>query len=398
VLVDEATFPMDISSDDGSVGREKISLLVDCGAIKVGGGVQLALNFINFFRKYPSHIGKVFFLVPKGGILASRGNFECDEAVIECPDGYFGRKWFELFFLRCFIRKHDIRAVFTFFGAGLPVGKNVFSVVCVAYPIICYADSSYWGFIPRRRRLRTRVVNYLRIRRIRRASVVVAETDVMANRLASVLKIARDNVVVSPPVPSAFVRPVERTRGTGDQGVRLLVLSGLDPHKNLWRLPSMALEMEALGFDAFTFVVSVDRGTFETAYPAVRDSAAVLDRRFRFVGSIPPDRIQEVYDDSDFLVNISDLESFSNNYIEAWKAGLPLICSRRDFAVHICGASAVYVEPHDPVASASAMIRVIRDRALQESMIIEGAARLRALPLLEEKFVGILNLVRREGA
>jgi glycosyltransferase involved in cell wall biosynthesis len=121
-----------------------------------------------------------------------------------------------------------------------------------------------------------------------------------------------------------------------------------------------------------------------------------LDQHFEFVGGIPADKIRNIYSKSDFLLNISDLESFSNNYMEAWKSGLPLVCSDTDFARNICGESAIYIDPHNAASSAAAIQTLMQDLSKQRQLADTGKERLTMLPNAQEKFdkiIAVLNEV-----
>jgi glycosyltransferase involved in cell wall biosynthesis len=110
---------------------------------------------------------------------------------------------------------------------------------------------------------------------------------------------------------------------------------------------------------------------------------------------VPSKNIQEVYDRADFLMNLSDLESFSNNYMEAWKAGLPLICSNTDFARHICADSAVYVNQHDPATAADEIIALLRREDEQKRLADKGKLYLGELPTIQQKMDQVMQVIRQ---
>jgi glycosyltransferase involved in cell wall biosynthesis len=138
----------------------------------------------------------------------------------------------------------------------------------------------------------------------------------------------------------------------------ILVLGGLSPHKNVTKLVPVVSELLQSDVSEFKILISCKRDEFLALFNTTNVNSAVLDK-FTFLGIIEATEIDSVYRDADILLNLSDLESFSNNYMEAWKAGIPLICSKRDFAKSICGDSAVYVEPHDAASVASGINKVI---------------------------------------
>jgi glycosyltransferase involved in cell wall biosynthesis len=115
----------------------------------------------------------------------------------------------------------------------------------------------------------------------------------------------------------------------------------------------------------------------------------ILRDHFRFVGTIPPTDIQSVYDAADVLVTLSDLESFSNNYMEAWKVGIPIIASDRDFAHEICGDSALYVEPHDSCSTVRIFELVATGRYPRDQMLAAAKTLLASLPTTRERYESI---------
>jgi len=367
-------------------------LLIDFGAIKTGGGVQLATNFLSSILDFKNITGDIFILLPDSGPLSKLSVEDKCVDYLKYPDNYILRKIFELTKYPAFIKKHNIDIVYTFFGSGLPKEGGAKSVVSVAYPIICYPDSDYWKYVPFMVGFKKKLVNKLRRNRIRKADKVVVETDVMAVRIHKYLGVDESKIVTIPPSPSKFVEGKKFVqRGAADKIV-FLVLSGLDPHKNLWRLPEIARKLTENNCTNFKFILSVKKDEFTHVYKKYcLGNEHILDNFFDFVGSVPATEINSVYSDSTFLVNISDLESFSNNYMEAWKSGLPLICGETDFAHHICGESAVYVNAHDTTQASYEILQVVGDLDKQEAMVKEGKKRLSRLPDSEEKIKIILQ-------
>lgn len=370
-----------------------MKLLIDFGAIKTGGGVQLATNFLNKLGSNTQDVDEVFLLLPDTGPLANIDLSGLCDASLYYPDNYMKRMLFEMNQLKSFIKLHRIDTIYTFFGAGLPRYPGVKSVVSVAYPIICYPDSPYWKYISFLSGLKKRIVNMLRRYRIRKADLVVVETDVMAHRMQQHVGVDKSLLRVIPPSPSLFIEDKPYASSSGDP-YRILLLSGLDPHKNLWRLPSIAQVLKGLGCHNFIFTLSVEKHQFLSALPkSISFNSALLDQHFDFVGAIPADKIGNIYSDSDLLLNISDLESFSNNYMEAWKSGLPLVCSDTDFARNICGESAIYIDPHNATSSAIVIKTLIQDLSKQRQLADTGKERLTMLPNAQEKFDKIISVL-----
>lgn len=373
---------------------KKIRLLIDFGSIKTGGGAQLATNFLNFMQDYPDDVEKVFLLIPELGPLSQHIDKSRYDGVLVYPNSYWKRKLFELTTLRQFVAENGINVFYTFFGSGIPAPEGVRSIVSVAYPIICYPESAYWKFLPLKPKLINKFLNELRCKRIRMADKVIAETQVMADRLVKHSGIQSNRIEISPPSPSAFLENRHYQPKQDSFYPNFLLLGGLDRHKNIWRLPALAEALESQGLMEFAFLISATRDAFNSAYPECQSNESILDRHFKFLGVIPSQDIQSVYERADFLINLSDLESFSNNYMEAWKSALPLICSNNDFARHICKKSAIYVNPHDPASAAEMIINLLKNKEQQREMVASGKIYLSELPTLEEKFAQTMRIIR----
>lgn len=367
-----------------------MNLLIDFGAIKTGGGAQLAINFLEYLKI--NRVEKLFLILPEQGVLSK---FEPDfaEDCIFCPTPYIKRKIWEIFKLRDYIIGNSINCCFTFFGSGLPKYKKEKSLVSVAYPIICYPDSEFWDIIPRIYRYRTNIINFFRKNRIRNADMILAETEVMAIRLQRYVGIARHKIRVIAPAPTAYVteRPF-RDIINRDSPV-FLFLSGLDFHKNLWRLPKIAGFLSCQGLDNFVFKISVTKDNYLSKYRFDLDDRIIIDKYFDFIGQLHPSSINAIYSQSDFMVNISYLESFSNNYMEAWKSSLPIISLDTDFSRHICGDSALYIQFDKLEEGARKIVELVDSDSRRKMMICEGKKRLLRLPTLPQRVESILSIL-----
>jgi glycosyltransferase involved in cell wall biosynthesis len=374
----------------------KSSLLLDFSSIRRGGGVQLALNFLNGVERTRVSEFDLCYLLPGDGELHARkeefGRAYTCIASVPLPQ--------RLVFVRReaqkFMQHNHVRAIFTFFGPGIPHPKEVVSIVNVAFPTICYSDSPFWKHLFVKESLKLRFINSGRRWQIRGATCLLAETELMKSRLARSVPFLIDKIHVIPPSPSLFIQDQER-RVYG-KCKRFLLLSGLAPHKNLWRLYEVARLAKVAGIEC-RFVMTVQRDAWLSSLHDRTDiDDAIVDRYFEFVGPVPSAKIGQLYESCDVLMNLSDLESFSSNYMESWKMGLPLICSDRDFSRQICGESALYVEPHQPDTVLRGMQRLVESPELRQSLSAEGKQRLANLPSLTERYDRIAEVIQCEIA
>lgn len=373
-----------------------MTLCIDFSAIKSGGGLQLASSFLEELPSVEFQISAV--IVPVGSALEARVLSKSSKyGVIGCPAKLGKRLLFEKVRLGGQLKKYSVNKVFTFFGAGVPHSSRVRSVVSVAYPIICYPDSPYWENVPYFDKARQRVVNAGRVARLARfADLIVAETTVMANRLRNTRGLASKDIVVVPPAVSTLVAFKENPCPPVSPVCRFLFLAGLSAHKNLWRLPDIARRMLEEGESAFCFAITSSKADFMNYCVRMGVSCLsepLLSSHFLFLGLVSPGSVTECVDASHYVANLSDLESFTNNYMEAWRRGRPLIASDRDFAKDLLGSAATYLEPHDREAAVRVFINAVHEFESNYQSLIEARQA-----LLSSRTVTLRERVRRIGA
>jgi len=369
-------------------------ILVDFSSIRFGGGVQLSLNFLKNFDSSDFSQYKVSALLPGEGEISSF-QFESTSngSVFRAPVNLWSRLWFSHTRLQQLLVEEEIDAIFTFFGPGIPHPLKVPSLVSIAYPIICYPESSFWQHVNLKTRLRQMLINAARCKRLTQGTQLLAETSVMQSRLARQLGCPENKIEVIPPAVSSFFSD---SPGTPQEPCRrFLLLSGLAVHKNLWRLYDVALLGHKAGLD-FTFVLTAEREAWRKRIRTkLKIDDKIIDQYFEFCGAIPSAEIGSLYKSCDALISLSDLESFSNNYMESWKSGLPLLCSDHDFSRHICGKSALYFDPHDPQSLVREMKRLIGSSTKRTEMIQYGKEKLSELPTFPERYNRIAAILRR---
>lgn len=371
-----------------------MNILLDCSAIKEGGGVQLALNFLDLLREEPPAGYNVYTLVPENGLLHEAVAKRSLPNVLLCPQGYVSRFLFEHGKLQQILIAEKIAAIYTFFGAGLPHPRSVTSIVTVAYPIICYPESPYWKLVDRASWIGNQLRNWIRRLRLRDADLILVETAVMSERLQRHVGIDESRIRFLPPAVSEYVHP--RVNAPLNQPpVNFLFVSGTAFHKNLWRLYAVAERLRKRDVKAgeLRFLLTVKREDYVASLEERTIDAGLLDDYFEFLGGLHPSQLMGAYQRASYLVSLSDLESYSNNYMEAWKVGVPILASDRDFARSICGPSAMYVEPHDPDAVADAMLQCARNSDIAARLVSAGRSRIDALPTTRDRFHKIFSYI-----
>lgn len=214
----------------------------------------------------------------------------------------------------------------------------------------------------------------------------------MRKRLATALARPQADFGLLPPAASTYISSAVRNRAS--ETTNFVMLSGVATHKNLWRLYELVNEMLRHTDSRFTFSLTVSEERFKSHLRESHVDPHVIARNFRFLGEVDPHRVQQVYNNADFAVNLSDLESFSNNYLEAWTAGVPIIASDRDFARHICQDSALFVDPHDVSASAPMICSAMHNEELKAKLVRRGRDLIKEHPNNRQRYLAVWDHIQ----
>lgn len=211
---------------------------------------------------------------------------------------------------------------------------------------------------------------------VRRSDRVIVDSDSTRQDLVELLGTSPGRIDVVPlgmgsprrrdPLPQAELR--ERLE-LGDRRVALS-LSAKRPHKNLAAL----LGALALMDDASRPVLVVPGyGTWHEAELRERAAALGVERDVRFLGWLSGEELEGLWALAEVFVYPSLYEGFGLPVLEAMERGVPVACSNASSLPEVAGDAALLFDPHDEVAIASALERLLSDPA--------EATRLRTLGL-----------------
>ncbi len=110
-----------------------------------------------------------------------------------------------------------------------------------------------------------------------------------------------------------------------------------------------------------------------TLAPAIRRLG--LEGQVRFLGHVDTAVVQALYRRARMLVFPSLFEGFGMPVLEAFRAGLPVACSRVTALPEVAGDAALLFDPTAVDEIASAMLRLWTDGPLRNRLILEGRAR-----------------------
>ena len=366
----------------------KPHILIDFSPVKKGGALQLASNFFDNLTGFDDPRFDFSLLLPENFKLTNFQNSQSIKQVFIAPKNPIKRVFFENYTLQKIIKKNNINRILTFVGSGLPHPKNVISVIGIAYPSICFPESEHFNLLTKAKKIIKKIFDWLRIKRIQKADGIFVETELMQNRLSKFAEIPLNKITIIPPTCSDYLIVDEEIQKEN----KILLLSSNYYHKNLWRFYEIAQILNEKGFQ-IKFTVTITKEEWLNSLSEKNPDESIISNYFEFLGAVSPNNISKLYQESKALMLISDLESFSSNHPESWKAKVPQIVSDRIFMREVCRDSAIYVNPHNPTEVANSIIKLLNDPILQQQLVQNGTKYLKNLPSQQERTKQIINLL-----
>lgn len=293
-----------------------INLLLDCSSVDGGGGLTQAKGILGALSELEDEL-VVTVLIRRSKVHLLE-DYNVDR--ITCSDRAIPRFLFQALFG---LRYRGFDYVYTVFGIGLGcLPKRSIRGINVALPIICYDDSLFWTDLSFLSRIRARAKVLARRSLIKlRSDLIFCESETMRVRLINQAGFPTTKLIVVPPVESFIVRELRMVTSQlkNRDELNILYVTGNSFHKNLRYLLSHCdkLEEELLKMGV-RFRVTV-RGT---------SSSKVVN----FIGPKSGKKLIDEYLAADVLMNVSDLESISNNFMEAQAINKPMLINDVDFA------------------------------------------------------------------
>ncbi len=223
-------------------------------------------------------------------------------------------------------------------------------------------------------------------RMARHCRFIIVQTPIVARRLKEVCDIKSEQIATIPSTIAESTRNALRGKVPADsevlsvpQPVRLLYLADMRAHKGHAVLPSVCKELQKRGLDqSIHFFLTIDEQREELSRRLMKDLRPY--RNFvTNLGSVPHHRVPSLLAASSALFLPTNMETFGLPFAEAMAARIPVLTSDREFARWICGETAIYFEPADPISVANAISGFVETGFVENYAICAGK-QLQRLP------------------
>lgn len=348
------------------------NILINGFSAKMGGGKAIFEDYLSFLAEASQNDPDDYFVMTPNDALYRAWAGEKIH-ILPIPPIYQKLLFLPLFYLYKvprIIRTHRIDAVLNFGDIILPVRVPQVYLFDWAYAV--YPESIVWAKMDRASYIRRWVKYYIVRFTLRFATIVVAQTPTMVNRLKSLYGLKRVVLVRSPITLASTKKTVPKDFGLPTERRLLLCLATYAPHKNLEILLPLARLMKQRNAP-FTIVTTLDLARSNAARNLMTTvERKHLDDYIVNVGHVDPMYIPALFGQCDALLLPTLLESYGLPFVEAMFNKRTVITSDFDFTRDVCGEAAYYFDPLDEESIYRAICAAFADESVRQEKIKLG--------------------------
>ncbi|PML20709.1 hypothetical protein BCT82_03650 [Vibrio breoganii] len=212
------------------------------------------------------------------------------------------------------------------------------------------------------------------------------ETEVAKKGLSKRLGISLGNISVISNNCSDIFKTAPYPDSSRNVGpFKLLYFTADYDHKLIFKIAELINEMSKYKED-FIFNVTIEKDSPSAVKLIKSLECEAYIKHIKFLGKIDLVDAVEVVDNSDAMIHLSCLETFSATYLEAMYRNKPLIVSDFKFSRDICGNAASYIDVNDAITSSKIILNLMDNPRIQADLIEKGKQRRCYYPVADERF------------
>lgn len=366
-----------------------IKLMVDASIVSKGGGVQVALAFLENISQdsYFDVICVVSEVIDNQLDISIKSKFYFYHVENTVP---MYRKFQQGKLIHLIEKEHKPDFVFILFGAAYWKPKAP-SLQGFALGKMLYSDELQIGFYEK-------IINLLKKLLFKTSkSYLLVETTLVKRKLAKYLNYSEDKIfVIGNSYSPAFSKYININKGLlkpENNLFRILIPGSYYPHKNLERVLQAIEKIKNNVLNIrFLFTIPSDSEEWKVFQEYAKKNGVI--ELIETSGFIANSRFGELYLKSNAVLCASLVESSTAVFPEAFIAERPLLVSNRPYATELCENAALYFDPLDHTSIADAILKIYSDIKLREELVENGKMVLKKnYPSSDEKWIQQRNLI-----
>jgi glycosyltransferase involved in cell wall biosynthesis len=211
---------------------------------------------------------------------------------------------------------------------------------------------------------------------LRKADSVIADSNSTAQGIRAHYPVDSDKVItIYPGKPDLPDPATDAVHSPLDLPPRFFLFVGtLDPRKNLLRVLNAFEQIDPQMHDVHLVIVGGQGWKNRQFYQQLNTNQN--KNRVVMTGFVSRQQLKLIYENAVCLLFPSVYEGFGFPILEAMSCGSPVITSRTASMPEVAGDAAMLVDPIDTGAIASAMLEIMTNTALRDTLITKGYQRL----------------------
>ncbi|MCR9849266.1 glycosyltransferase, partial [Vibrio antiquarius] len=310
--------------------------IVNLLPIKTGGGMQNALSFIC------STDEKILCIVRKGTLLHKKC-IELEVEHIAIRDRLIDRLLFEVR-SRFIFKKGTV--CFTYFGPPLlgSIG-HLYNINGFAYSNLLHPEIDFWQDCDLFNKIKRKAIDLYRLVLASCCDELIFETELLKERADKAIyfkNVKRKHCVKMSPTMFLGNNTSSDNIELKNDAIKILFLCGAQRNKRIEL--SVELLKYLISIDVNPqLVLTLPKDPYTDEIFQLLEDNNLLDYVVN-LGPINQDQVGSLLDKIDVIVNFSRLESFSNNFTEAWVKNKLLLVSDSEWARRSCNDAAMYID------------------------------------------------------
>lgn len=360
-------------------------ILINAVAVKVAGSKSVCINFLRSLEAV-GEVHEYYVFLPNDvdyEIFGNKKYLHVKFIPLSIVKPSF-RYYIDHIYLRRQVKKIRPDVIFSMGNIALPI-KRVPQLLLFHISHPAYPESIYWERIGWRSRLHFKLVVREIVRKFKYATSIAVQTNCIKKRLSDLFELEEKLHVIPNAVSLDALSIDNRTFGAsvvkrdGVKTFRFLCLSRYYEHKNIEVFIPLSTLIKERKLN-YKITVTIEPWQHKKAAEFLMKVKELhLDDVVENLGPVKMSEVPTLYQEADALILPTLLESFSGTYIEAASYRKPVFTSDFDFAHEVCGDSAIYFNPVDPLAILLKM-QLIEDDAFMDKKVNLAVENLKRFP------------------
>lgn len=354
-----------------------MNVLVNFYPIKVGGGQQVATNFINVIVSHHFNHNWYFFLGKNSELdfVAQKLKISRNKCLV-LKYSYANRLLYNRV-VKEFVKKNKIDIIYNY-SPVLPIEK-VPQVIRSVYSNLYFPEIPFWQDYSLLTRIKKKMIDIYRLKFTLKANGIIFENKSMLERAIELFNYPPNQVKYVEPSVSLFdesnIDPKYKFLINISE-YKILYLSSWHLNKKITILPFVAKLLKENNLK-IKFVLSLSKND-KIVRSKLIDNIISNDvsEYFEFIGKVYAIHVHQVVKSCDAMILLSKLECFSSNIIESYYFRKLLILADEPWARSICGDAALYINRDSKQDIFKKISNVINNPHLHKEIITFADAKL----------------------